>query len=83
MKTFDSLILGAGPCGIRTAIILKQAGLDIAIIEGYTPGGKINIAPSANSPTNIQTAVHKKTLRTFLIFSIVSDLNKLSFILLF
>ena len=28
MKVFDTLILGAGPCGIRAAIILKEAGLD-------------------------------------------------------
>lgn len=49
MKTFDTLVLGAGPCGIRTAIILKQAGLDVAIIEGSTPGGKINIAPRVDN----------------------------------
>ena len=49
MKTFDTLILGAGPCGIRTAIILKEAGLDIAVIEGSTPGGKINIAPRVDN----------------------------------
>ena len=49
MKVYDTLILGAGPCGIRTAIILKEAGLDIAIIEGYTPGGKINIAPRVDN----------------------------------
>lgn len=49
MKTYDTLILGAGPCGIRTAIILKEAGLDIAIIEGSTPGGKINIAPRVDN----------------------------------
>ena len=49
MKLFDTLILGAGPCGIRTAIILKEAGLDIAVIEGSTPGGKINIAPRVDN----------------------------------
>ena len=49
MKVYDTLILGAGPCGIRTAIILKEAGLDIAVIEGYTPGGKINIAPRVDN----------------------------------
>ena len=49
MKTFDTLILGAGPCGIRTAIILKEAGLDVAVIEGSTPGGKINIAPRVDN----------------------------------
>ena len=49
MRTFDTLILGAGPCGIRTAIILKEAGLNIAVIEGSTPGGKINIAPRVDN----------------------------------
>ena len=49
MRTFDTLILGAGPCGIRTAIILKEAGLNIAVIEGGTPGGKINIAPRVDN----------------------------------
>ena len=49
MKVFDTLILGAGPCGIRTGIILKEAGLDIAVIEGSTPGGKINIAPRVDN----------------------------------
>ena len=49
MKTYDTLILGAGPCGIRSAIILKEAGLNIAVIEGSTPGGKINIAPRVDN----------------------------------
>ena len=49
MITFDTLILGAGPCGIRTAIILKEAGLNVAVIEGSTPGGKINIAPRVDN----------------------------------
>ena len=49
MKIYDTLILGAGPCGIRAGIILKEAGLDIAVIEGGTPGGKINIAPRVDN----------------------------------
>ena len=49
MKVYDTLILGAGPCGIRSAIILKEAGLDVSVIEGYTPGGKINIAPRVDN----------------------------------
>ena len=49
MKIYDTLILGAGPCGIRTAIILKEAGLDVSVIEGSTPGGKINIAPRVDN----------------------------------
>jgi thioredoxin reductase (NADPH) len=49
MKVFDTLILGCGPCGIRAGIILKEAGLDVAVIEGSTPGGKINIAPRVDN----------------------------------
>lgn len=49
MNIFDTLIIGAGPCGIRSAIILKEAGFNIAIIEGSTPGGKINIAPRVDN----------------------------------
>lgn len=49
MKLYDTLVLGAGPCGIRTSIILKEAGLNVAVIEGFTPGGKINIAPRVDN----------------------------------
>ena len=49
MKLYDTLILGAGPCGIRAGIILIEAGLDVAVIEGSTPGGKINIAPRVDN----------------------------------
>lgn len=49
MRTFDTLIIGAGPCGIRSAIILKEAGLNVAIFEYSTPGGKINIAPRVDN----------------------------------
>ena len=49
MRQFDTLILGAGPCGIRSGIILKEAGLNVAVIEGFTPGGKINIAPRVDN----------------------------------
>ena len=49
MRTFDTLIIGAGPCGIRSAIILKEAGLNVAIFEYSTPGGKVNIAPRVDN----------------------------------
>ena len=49
MKIYDTLIVGAGPCGIRSAIILKEAGLDVAVFEYSTPGGKINIAPRVDN----------------------------------
>ena len=49
MRTFDALVIGAGPCGIRASIILKQAGYNVAVIECSTPGGKINIAPRVDN----------------------------------
>ena len=49
MRTFDTLIIGAGPCGIRSGIILKEAGLNVAVFEYSTPGGKINIAPRVDN----------------------------------
>ena len=49
MKIYDTLIIGAGPCGIRSGIILKEAGLDVAVFECSTPGGKINIAPRVDN----------------------------------
>ena len=46
---YDSLIIGSGPCGIGAALKLKEKGLNIAIIEMSTPGGKINIAPRVDN----------------------------------
>ena len=48
-KIYDSLIIGAGPCGIGAGIALKNAGKDVAIIEMSTPGGKINVAPRVDN----------------------------------
>ncbi len=49
MKIFDCLIIGAGPCGIGAALILHEAGVNFAIIDGSTPGGKVNIAPRVDN----------------------------------
>ena len=49
MKKFDAIIIGAGPCGIGAALKLKEAGVDFAIIDGSTPGGKVNIAPRVDN----------------------------------
>lgn len=38
---YDLVIVGAGPAGIASAIYGKRANLNLAIIEGNTPGGKI------------------------------------------
>jgi len=37
----DLLILGAGPAGLSAAIYAMRAGLDMAIIERYAPGGQV------------------------------------------
>ena len=49
MKAFDCLIIGAGPCGIGAAIKLHEAGVNFGIIDGSTPGGKVNIAPRVDN----------------------------------
>lgn len=46
---YDVLIIGAGPAGITSAISLKEAGLKVAILESYMPGGKVNIAPRVDN----------------------------------
>jgi len=48
-RTFDCLIIGAGPCGITAATILKENNVDVAIIEKAIPGGKVNIAPRVDN----------------------------------
>ena len=46
---YDVLIIGCGPCGIGAALKLKESGINFAIIEGSTPGGKVNIAPRVDN----------------------------------
>ena len=49
MNKYDAIIIGAGPCGIGAALKLKEAGINFAIIDGSTPGGKVNIAPRVDN----------------------------------
>ena len=49
MNRYDVIVIGAGPCGIGTALKLKEAGVNFAIIDGGTPGGKVNIAPRVDN----------------------------------
>lgn len=46
---YDVLIIGCGPCGITMATKLKETHLKYAVIEGSTPGGKVNIAPRVDN----------------------------------
>ena len=46
---YDTLIIGAGPAGITSAIELKKLGYNVAILESYMPGGKVNIAPRVDN----------------------------------
>ena len=48
-QVYDSIIIGAGPAGIAAALKFKEAGLNFLIIEGGTPGGKVNIAPRVDN----------------------------------
>ena len=49
MNTYDCLIIGSGPCGIGAALKLHEAGINFGIIDGSTPGGKVNIAPRVDN----------------------------------
>ena len=48
-QIYDCLIIGSGPCGITVADELKSTNLKFAIVEGSTPGGKVNIAPRVDN----------------------------------
>ena len=48
-KVYETLIIGAGPCGIGCALDLFDQGVDVAVIEMGTPGGKINVAPRVDN----------------------------------
>lgn len=41
---YDVIIIGCGPAGMTAAIYLKQAGINVAIIEKNAPGGNMNMA---------------------------------------
>ena len=45
MSHYEYVVIGMGPGGIQTALLLHQAGKNVVIIEKSAPGGKVNIAP--------------------------------------
>ncbi|HRX92145.1 MAG TPA: FAD-dependent oxidoreductase, partial [Candidatus Izemoplasmatales bacterium] len=40
-KTYDLVIIGAGPAGLAAAIYAKRAMLDFVVLEKWFPGGQI------------------------------------------
>ena len=48
-KVFDSIIIGAGPCGMRVALELKKKDCDFLLLDPGTPGGKVNVAPRVDN----------------------------------
>ena len=48
-KIYESIIIGAGPCGMRVALELKKKDVDFLLIDPGTPGGKVNVAPRVDN----------------------------------
>lgn len=40
-RQFDLVIIGGGPAGLSAAIYASRAGLSVAVIESWAPGGKL------------------------------------------
>lgn len=47
--TYQAIVIGAGPSGITCALKLKEANIEFLLIDGSTPGGKVNIAPRVDN----------------------------------
>ncbi len=42
-RTYDAIVVGAGPAGIAAAIYLVRANLKSLVLEAEKPGGKLNV----------------------------------------
>lgn len=40
-RQFDIVIIGGGPAGLSAAIYASRAGMSVAVLENYAPGGKL------------------------------------------
>jgi thioredoxin reductase (NADPH) len=48
-RSFDVVILGAGPAGLTAAIYAKRSGLGAVVLEKATMGGQISLTPSVEN----------------------------------
>ena len=48
-KIYETIIIGAGPCGMRVALELKKKDVDFLLLDPGTPGGKVNVAPRVDN----------------------------------
>ena len=48
-KVYESIIIGAGPCGMRVALELQKKNVDFLLLDPGTPGGKVNVAPRVDN----------------------------------
>jgi thioredoxin reductase (NADPH) len=64
MKSYDLIIIGAGPAGIAAGIYAKNFGIDCLII-GETPGGMINTAYKVENYPGIFNVTGKELGKRF------------------
>ena len=38
---FNTIVIGAGPAGLASALYLKRAGIDVLLIDKDAPGGQL------------------------------------------
>lgn len=48
-KVYESIIIGAGPCGMRVALELQKKNVDFLLLDPGMPGGKVNVAPRVDN----------------------------------
>jgi len=48
-KSFDILIIGAGPAGLTCAVYAARSGAKTAVIESLAPGGQVNLTPDVHN----------------------------------
>ena len=44
----DLIIIGAGPAGMSACLYASRAGLDVLILDGSAPGGKLNVTATCD-----------------------------------